>query len=88
HGNDVSENNPKASVLDVSGIVIEGKLRLSISYSTKQFREETIDLLLETYRQQLVRLINKLSTQEEEKLTPVDLTYKGLTVEQLEALNT
>ncbi|HSH66797.1 MAG TPA: condensation domain-containing protein, partial [Bacteroidia bacterium] len=46
HGNDVSENNPKASVLDVSGIVIEGKLRLSISYSTKQFREETIDLLL------------------------------------------
>lgn len=87
HGNDVSENRPRTSVLDISGIVVEERLRISISYSNLQYNQSTIEKLLENYRQQLLLLIEKLSTEKETKLTPVDLTYKGLTIEQLEELN-
>jgi tyrocidine synthetase III len=87
NGSPISQNGHRSAVLDVSGIVVGGKTRLSIRYSTKQYSKATIDRLVAGYQQQLEGLMEKLSVEEKGYLTPVDLTYKDLSVEQVEKLN-
>ncbi|MCW3101563.1 MAG: amino acid adenylation domain protein [Bacteroidetes bacterium] len=87
NGSTVSGNAIRECVLDVSGIIVKGRLNLVISYDTKQFSSPTIKNLLNSYRLHLEWLITSLSNEKEEKLTPVDLTFKGLTMEQLEELS-
>ena len=87
HGREFSEDMSRDTVLDVSGMVAEGKLRLSIAYSTGQYSASTIEGLLTSYQQRLQDLIGRLSAEQKIHLSPVDLTYKELSVEQLQKLN-
>jgi amino acid adenylation domain-containing protein/non-ribosomal peptide synthase protein (TIGR01720 family) len=87
HGSALAENMPARANLDVSGIVVEGKLSMQVNYSSKQYAASTITRLLKAYEDQLKALITKLSTEEKEYLSPVDLTYKSLNLEQVLALN-
>jgi amino acid adenylation domain-containing protein/non-ribosomal peptide synthase protein (TIGR01720 family) len=87
HGSPVSADEQRGAVLDASGMIVQGKLRLSINYSTKQYSKTTIERLLACYQQQLENLAAKLSVEEKVHLTPADLTYKDLSVEQVQELN-
>jgi amino acid adenylation domain-containing protein/non-ribosomal peptide synthase protein (TIGR01720 family) len=86
HGREASANRQRETVLDVSGMVVAGKLNISVSYSNCQFEAHTIEQLANAYRQQLQGLINQLSAETKEYLTPSDLTYPGLAIEELAAL--
>jgi amino acid adenylation domain-containing protein/non-ribosomal peptide synthase protein (TIGR01720 family) len=86
-GRSISPLAQRNAVLDVTGMITENRLQLSISYSAKQYTKNTIDRLLVCFREQLEGLIIRLSEEEKIHLTPVDLTYKGLRVEQVTALN-
>ena len=87
YGRNVSENRKRDAILDVTGMITANKLQLSISYSTEQYLEKTIQKLLAAFREQLLELIEILSTEEKENATPVDFTYQGLSVEELLELN-
>ncbi|HTI09012.1 MAG TPA: amino acid adenylation domain-containing protein, partial [Puia sp.] len=87
HGKNITGDWHREALLDVTGIMVEGRLRLSISYSTQQYTGATIEKLSAAYRRQLEDLITMLSSATEIKLTPVDLTYKGLSVQQWQELN-
>jgi amino acid adenylation domain-containing protein/non-ribosomal peptide synthase protein (TIGR01720 family) len=87
HGNSISKRMQRDAVLDISGMVLKGKLNLSIGYSARQYDAVTMEKLLSCYRQELEELINKLSAEEKVRLTPVDLSYKELSMEQIEQLN-
>lgn len=87
HGKSVSAQRSRDAVLDVSGMVTAGQLRLSIGYNAKQYTSSTIKVLLKSFQQQLKGLIRQLSQEQNVHLSPVDLTYKGLSVEQLQELN-
>ncbi|QNN43932.1 non-ribosomal peptide synthetase [Pedobacter roseus] len=80
HGSPVSPLRQRDSLLSVSGILVNGRISLSVAYSHAQFREETISRFVSSYRAQLVSMINILSCETERHITPVDLTYKGLSV--------
>jgi non-ribosomal peptide synthase protein (TIGR01720 family) len=86
HGKEVSEKIERGYLLIVSGMVVEEKLRMTISYSDKQYKEETIINLLELYKKGLEELIGLILQEEEEHLSPVDLTFTGLSIQDLEKL--
>jgi amino acid adenylation domain-containing protein/non-ribosomal peptide synthase protein (TIGR01720 family) len=87
HGRENSENMQRNTVLEVLAMVVSGKIRLSINYSIKHYAASTIESLLTSYEQQLKDLIKQLSAEEKMHISPVDLTYKGLSVEQVFELN-
>jgi amino acid adenylation domain-containing protein/non-ribosomal peptide synthase protein (TIGR01720 family) len=86
-GQEINGELERGVLLDVSGMITAGALRLSVSYSREQYRAATIQKLVQAYQQELEALIEFLSNEEVQQLTPVDLSYKGLTVEDLAVLN-
>jgi amino acid adenylation domain-containing protein/non-ribosomal peptide synthase protein (TIGR01720 family) len=85
-GKEMPDDMPRTTVLDASGIVISGQMRLSITYSRAQYDAATIDHLLATWQQLLEELTLLLAGEEQGQLTPIDLTYKGLSVEELQQM--
>ncbi|MET3038562.1 amino acid adenylation domain-containing protein, partial [Chryseobacterium sp. NRRL B-14859] len=86
-GNDQSLDEDRDSVLEISGMIVGGELQLGISYSCGQYDSSTIEGLGSLYESYLLELIDVLSKEQAQYLTPVDLTYKGLSVSQVMDLN-
>ena len=86
-GNEIGEENGAEAKLSVGGMIMSGSLNLWISYSSKQYDQSTIDRLLHSYESELRSMIGRLSSRNERLLTPSDLTYKGLSPEELNVLN-
>ncbi|QHI35444.1 Surfactin synthase subunit 2 [Kordia antarctica] len=84
-GNVLSSTMERDALLDISGMVVAGILSIQIGYSAKQFYRETIQGLLAAYEKNLTDLIQTLSNREK-TITPVDLTYKKLNVDQFKKL--
>ncbi|RLJ72737.1 non-ribosomal peptide synthetase [Pedobacter alluvionis] len=61
HGRENAIDMSRDSLLDVSGMIIAGTLRLSVKYSTGQFKEETLNQLIGRFRENLLTLIDDLS---------------------------
>jgi amino acid adenylation domain-containing protein/non-ribosomal peptide synthase protein (TIGR01720 family) len=73
--------------LDISGVIANKRLVMSIAFSKNQFKEETIKTLLNHYERQLSRIISFCASQEKRQLTPSDFTYKELSIEDIGAIN-
>ncbi|WP_027388226.1 non-ribosomal peptide synthetase [Chryseobacterium gregarium] len=77
-GSSVDPVNLSTDILfDVSGMTVNGEMNISIRYSTKVFKESTIENLLSAYQAHLEAVV-KESEDSSVILTPSDLTYKGL----------
>lgn len=87
HGRSIAGDRRRDGILDFLGMVVEGRMRLSIGYSSGQYQPSTITALLTACRQYLEKLVDRLSNEEAVHLTPVDLTYRQLTVDQVLNLN-
>ena len=87
HGHRLTGEWHRSELLDVTGIVVSGRLGISLSYSNKQYKAATIERLSAAFRKHLEELIVILSGITQSGLTPVDLTYRHLTVAQLLDLN-
>ncbi|WP_317617953.1 non-ribosomal peptide synthetase [Mucilaginibacter lappiensis] len=87
HGRSISEDLARGSILDISGIIVSGRLRLSIDYSRAQYKEDTIKSLLASYKSNLKEYIQLLSSTEQSYLTPIDITYNKLNVNSLLHVN-
>jgi amino acid adenylation domain-containing protein/non-ribosomal peptide synthase protein (TIGR01720 family) len=86
-GSSMSKDNGDDAILNVSGIMIMGELHMSIGYSQLNYHSQTIEKLIRAYEKNLTRLIKELSTETETYLTPADLTFKGLSIEELALIN-
>jgi non-ribosomal peptide synthase protein (TIGR01720 family) len=87
HGKGFSENMQREGILEISGKVVQGRMRLAIGYSKQQYDAATVRDLADACQQRLEALIEVLSTEAGVHLSPVDLTYKDLSIDQLEKLN-
>ncbi|HEY2494992.1 MAG TPA: amino acid adenylation domain-containing protein [Paenibacillus sp.] len=85
-GPSVSENNKRPFLLNINGIVIEGRLSLTINYSQKQYRRETMVQLASLFKERLQEVIVHCVTKERTELTPSDISCKTLTIDQLDRL--
>ncbi|MCK4762898.1 MAG: amino acid adenylation domain-containing protein, partial [Candidatus Aminicenantes bacterium] len=73
--------------LDISGSIANKRLRMSVRYNSKNFKVETIETLLENYKEELLRIISYCAGREEKELTPSDMTYDNLSFDSLAALD-
>ncbi|WP_281887482.1 non-ribosomal peptide synthetase [Paenibacillus sp. YYML68] len=69
--------------LDINGMISGGELGLSISFSTRQYRKETVERLGALLKTSMQRIIAHCVAKERPELTPSDVSLRGLTVEQL-----
>jgi amino acid adenylation domain-containing protein/non-ribosomal peptide synthase protein (TIGR01720 family) len=72
--------------LDVSGILANHCLNMSVVFNPNQYRPETIDRLINHFESQLKTIISHCTRVERRQLTPSDFTYKGLSIDAVDAL--
>jgi len=71
---------------NISGMIAGGELEMSLSYSDQQYENASIGMFMDSYKRNLERIIAYCSTYGRCELTPSDLTYKKLTIDQLNEL--
>ncbi|NML37861.1 amino acid adenylation domain-containing protein [Chitinophaga sp. G-6-1-13] len=86
HGQETPADRQRDTLLDVTGIVVAGNMELSVRYSQQQYDAATIASLVESYRRHLEMLIHTLSVHTDTLLTPSDLTWKELSVQEVMTL--
>ncbi|WP_420574968.1 amino acid adenylation domain-containing protein [Kordia sp.] len=81
-GRNIALENEDSSTLDISGMIVEGKLHMNIRYPLEIYDTEAIHELRDNYNKYLVSLINEVSKETETYKTPSDFTFKGLSIEE------
>ncbi|WP_040497267.1 condensation domain-containing protein, partial [Fulvivirga imtechensis] len=85
-GFEVSPLESREHDWDITGMIAGGQLELGLSYSEKQYEGSTIRSLMSTYEESLKLLIAYCLSYEKQELTPSDLTYNKLSIDQLDAI--
>ncbi|WP_298510513.1 non-ribosomal peptide synthetase [uncultured Kordia sp.] len=86
-GGKVSDpHNNRSFDIDVSGIISEGSLEITIAYNKNHFKENTITAFSEKYKNALHTIITHCTQQQDSIRTPGDFSYKGLSMSELETL--
>ena len=82
-----ASGNEDDGLLNISGITVDGVFKATIKYNTAFFEVNTIEALASSYKEQLITLINTLENTSRPMLTPSDLTYKEISIEDLHQRN-
>ncbi|MFB6365310.1 amino acid adenylation domain-containing protein [Paenibacillus elgii] len=82
----MSGNAERHCALDINGMIAGDALTLTIGYSGKQYRRETMERFSGLLRASLQEIIRHCVTKERTELTPSDVLLKGLAIEELDAL--
>jgi amino acid adenylation domain-containing protein/non-ribosomal peptide synthase protein (TIGR01720 family) len=86
-GHNHSPKRRREYELEVAGWITNHQLEVSIVYSKKQFKRETIRVLVRAFKTKLLEIIDLCSSREDAELTPSDLTYNKLSIDALENIN-
>ena len=74
-------------LMDILGAIVSGQLNLTIKYSKTLYKEKTIIRVGESYKKHLENLVFTLSSNTTNELTPSDITYPNIGVEELFDIN-
>ncbi|MFC5702580.1 condensation domain-containing protein, partial [Cohnella faecalis] len=83
-GSLVSPNGERTSTLSINGMVLGGQLQLTIDYNGKAYEADTIEELAAGYKRHLEAIIEHCADRRETEKTPSDLSFKQLTIQELE----
>jgi amino acid adenylation domain-containing protein/non-ribosomal peptide synthase protein (TIGR01720 family) len=87
-GDPMSLANVRDCELEVEAVVSDGRMRMSITFSSNSYHRETIDSLLSHLEQELLAVIAHCLDQDSSRLTPSDLSCQGLSLGDLDQLLT
>ncbi|MEV2607285.1 amino acid adenylation domain-containing protein [Paenibacillus larvae] len=79
----MSGDTVRLYVLNMNGMVQNGKLFFTIDYSKEQYRSDTIQQIGEWVKESLQEVIRHCTSKEKTEVTPSDLTLKGICMEEL-----
>ncbi|AZK48669.1 non-ribosomal peptide synthetase [Paenibacillus lentus] len=85
-GYEINQANEGIFPLNVSGMVTEGKLTIQLFYDRRSYEHNTIERLIQRYRQYLLDIISHCINRDKKELTPSDFTTQELTTEDLNAV--
>ncbi|MEQ9405053.1 MAG: amino acid adenylation domain-containing protein [Cyclobacteriaceae bacterium] len=85
-GNPTSKDELRPHDWYLSGIISDGQLSQTLEYSKRQYKKQTITSVMRYYEESLEELIGYCSDYAGRELTPSDLSYGGLTIDQLDTL--
>lgn len=80
-GKDISDSVERTFDLEISGILIQGELNLSISYNSKRYKAETAKGLLGELRAALINIVEVCNATDKAFKTPSDLTSNSLKID-------
>ena len=75
---------PLSHELSISGIFENGCLQIRMNFSPERLWPENVQQLLDEYQTALSRLTEHCLQQQERRLTPSDLSYTGLSMDELD----
>jgi non-ribosomal peptide synthase protein (TIGR01720 family) len=81
-----SSEEKREHPLEISGMVTDNQLTMSITYGKKQYKPETIEVLVHHYQAELKAIIAFCLSRKEKELTPSDFTYDKLSSESIDAI--
>jgi non-ribosomal peptide synthase protein (TIGR01720 family) len=85
-GHMFSPSGQREYLLDISGIIFDNRLTMSVTYNKKQFKPQTIEGFRDHFQSELVRVISFCSSREQKETTPSDFGYKKLSIEELDSI--
>ncbi len=83
-GNPISLNSQREYLLDIYGIINQKRLKLSVSYNTREYDEERILGLINSYEERLVQIIDHCTGKEDTELTVSDFSTTQMDTEDME----
>jgi len=85
-GAEISVRQARNTTLDFNGMISAGVLALEVSYSSKQYRRDTIDRLAGLLKGSLQEIVAHCASKDKPELTPSDVLVNGLGIEDLERI--
>lgn len=85
-GDCVSPNMEAPYAIDITGMVVKGKLALNFNYSKAEFNKDTIIKFAESFKEKLIRVVDHCTALKYTEMTPSDFTFKKLTLNELESV--
>lgn len=85
-GNSISLESEQFNLIDINGIIIQDRLIMNFSYTQDQLARESIELLMNYYKLHLTNIIEYCIKQDENELTPSDITLKDISLEELDEI--
>jgi len=85
-GSDIGLSNYMTSLIDINSMIINKKLKISITYGKNNFTKETMQSFLNGYIEKLDKIIELCSEEFDKKLTPSDFTASDISQEDLDSL--
>jgi len=86
YGQDVGKHNHLTTVFDINAMIINGKLRISITFSMNKFRKDTVSDFLIMYIDRVIDIVDLSVSGNEKKFTPSDFSASDITQEDLDRL--
>jgi non-ribosomal peptide synthase protein (TIGR01720 family) len=74
-------------LIDIIAMVMDGKLRIDWIFSKNKHRRETIEELTQTFRKELVRVVEHCMHPDSYDITPSDFGLAGLNQDELNRLS-
>jgi non-ribosomal peptide synthase protein (TIGR01720 family) len=85
-GPSVSPAGPRPFALEIAAVVIEDRLRLSLTYASTGLSPARARELRDVLNHELRGVVEHCVNREVPQLTPADLTHKGMTLDELDEL--
>ncbi|KAF6584031.1 condensation domain-containing protein, partial [Paenibacillus sp. EKM205P] len=85
-GESMSDHTVLEHPLNVNGMITAGALTLDIRYDSKVYQQQNVEKFARLLQESLQEVIVHCTSQERSELTPSDVLFKGLSLEQLEQL--
>ncbi len=73
--------------VDITAIILHGQLSINISFNKGHFGEGVMTAFSQCLLARLTAVISFCAARQEKELTPSDLTYNGLSMDMLDAIN-
>lgn len=73
--------------LDITAIILHGKMSMNISFNNGHFAEGVMTAFCQCLLERLKAVISFCAGKQEKELTPSDLTYNNLSMDMLDAIN-
>ena len=86
-GQTVSPDSERQCSFDINGMIAGGRLTLTFSYNKYEYSKSTVSKLMDNYKRNLSAIIDHCAGKEERELSPSDLDYSKLSIEELSRIN-
>ena len=85
-GNTRGVKNKREYELDISGIISNNRLTMTIAYNETHFKSGTMAALSSRFQSELEHVIAFCSSKDNVELTPSDFTYRGLSIDGIDRI--